>query len=128
MDKEGTDTYQHRAAGAAAVAITSPDRTAILEEKGTLLSDLIVRLAEYDLILVEGFKYEKYPKLVILREREDLALLQELTNLKGVVIWPDLVKILEESGPDVSLPGNLQSFDINDTSRIASAISIELSL
>ncbi|MNH77447.1 Molybdopterin-guanine dinucleotide biosynthesis adapter protein [compost metagenome] len=128
MDKVGTDTYQHRAAGAAAVAITSPERTAILEEKGAALSDLIVRFAEYDLVLVEGFKQETYPKLVILREKKDLPLLSELTNIKGVAVWPELTNSLEERNTAEGLSGILQSFDINDTSKIASTISLELSL
>ncbi|WP_433946638.1 molybdopterin-guanine dinucleotide biosynthesis protein B [Paenibacillus sp. SN-8-1] len=128
MDKEGTDTYQHRAAGAAAVAITSPERTAVLEEKDTALSDLIARFAEYDLVLVEGFKQETYPKLVILREKRDIPLLSELSNIKGVVVWPELTKVMEERNTTESMSNILPSFDINDTSRIASAISLDLSL
>ncbi|RUT35901.1 molybdopterin-guanine dinucleotide biosynthesis protein B [Paenibacillus zeisoli] len=128
MDKEGTDTYQHREAGAAAVAITSPTRTAILEDKGTKLPDLVVRFADYDLVLVEGFKQETYPKLVILRENKDLPLIHELTNIKGVVVWQELSINLEESSPATGLGGSLPIFDINDIPGIVAAISSELSL
>ncbi|USB31585.1 molybdopterin-guanine dinucleotide biosynthesis protein B [Paenibacillus sp. YPG26] len=128
MDKEGTDTYQHTAAGAAAVAITSPTRTAVLEEKGTALSDLIARFAEYDLVLVEGFKQEAYPKLLILRNEKDLQLLSELTNVKKVAVWPELIFDMEEQENAPELVGGLERYDIDDTHGIATAVSLHFSL
>lgn len=77
VDREGTDTYRHRQAGASAVAIVSPWRTAIVEERETPLADLIGHFQAYDLIIVEGFKREPYPKIVLIRSAEDEHLLTE---------------------------------------------------
>ncbi|ADO56817.1 molybdopterin-guanine dinucleotide biosynthesis protein B [Paenibacillus polymyxa] len=87
MDHEGTDTYKHRQAGAEGVAIVSAGRTAILEEHSRPVTGLIRHFQAYDCVLLEGFKQEKYPKLVMVREQSDARLVQELTNVQGVVVW-----------------------------------------
>ena len=84
-DQEGTDSFRFRAAGAAGAAITSPWRTAVFEEQETPLVQLIEHFAQYDLILVEGFKRERYPKMVLLRSTEDEPLIQELQQVIAVV-------------------------------------------
>ncbi|WP_435925543.1 molybdopterin-guanine dinucleotide biosynthesis protein B [Paenibacillus sp. DYY-L-2] len=89
-DVEGTDTYKLRTAGAAATAITSPMRTAVIEECETPLTALVERFQSYDLIIVEGFKREAYPKLVLMRSEEDLELVSELEGIQGIVLRRDL--------------------------------------
>ncbi|GJM80566.1 molybdopterin-guanine dinucleotide biosynthesis protein B [Paenibacillus timonensis] len=84
-DREGTDSFRHRKAGAAAAAITSPWRTAIFEERETPLAELIDHFAGYDLILVEGFKQETYPKMVMLRSAEDEPLIRELSQVCAII-------------------------------------------
>ncbi|WP_068785661.1 molybdopterin-guanine dinucleotide biosynthesis protein B [Paenibacillus phocaensis] len=84
-DRERTDSYRYRQAGAAGTAITSPWRTAIFEERETPLADLISRFADYDLILVEGFKQESYPKMVMLRSAEDEPLIRDLKQVCAVI-------------------------------------------
>ncbi|PLT30406.1 molybdopterin-guanine dinucleotide biosynthesis protein B [Peribacillus deserti] len=42
-----------------------------------------------DLILIEGYKYEKYPKAVLLKNKEDAALIDETLNVKAAVYWPE---------------------------------------
>lgn len=86
IDREGTDTWKHRQAGADGVAIASANRTAWIEEKGASLDELLKLFDErYDLILVEGFKHAGYPKLVVIRDSTDLLLARQLTNVVGVV-------------------------------------------
>ncbi|WP_178019278.1 molybdopterin-guanine dinucleotide biosynthesis protein B [uncultured Paenibacillus sp.] len=84
-DREGTDSFRHREAGAAAAAVTSPWRTAIFEERETSLAELIEHFAGYDLILVEGFKQETYPKMVMLRSAEDEPLIRELSRVCAII-------------------------------------------
>lgn len=84
-DREGTDSFRFREAGAAAAAITSPWRTAVFEEQETPLAKLIEHFTEYELILVEGFKHETYPKMVLLRSAEDEPLIQELQQVIAIV-------------------------------------------
>ncbi|ANF97172.1 molybdopterin-guanine dinucleotide biosynthesis protein B [Paenibacillus bovis] len=89
MDHPGTDTFAHTEAGAAAVAITSPTRTAIIREQPSTLQQIIAELAaqsadSYDLILVEGFKQEPYPKAALIAREADLPLLDHLTELHWI--------------------------------------------
>lgn len=87
MDHEGTDTYKHRQAGAEGVAIVSAGRTAILEEQSRPVAQLIGYFQAYDCILLEGFKQEHYPKLVMIREQTDAHLAATLSNVQGVAVW-----------------------------------------
>jgi molybdopterin-guanine dinucleotide biosynthesis protein B len=85
MDYPGKDTWKHREAGAKVVAISSSVRTAILEERQRTLEELIERISDVDLILVEGYKFEAYPKYLIVRHEEDLAVLDQASGIVGVI-------------------------------------------
>lgn len=71
IDKEGTDSWRHRKAGAGEVAIVSDRRWAIMHELGSepepLLSAILERLSPCDLVLVEGFKREGHKKIEVRR-------------------------------------------------------------
>jgi molybdopterin-guanine dinucleotide biosynthesis protein B len=72
LDQPGKDSFMHRAAGATEVIISSANRWAILHElRGGPewnLADLLAKLSDVDLILVEGFKRDRLvPKLEIHR-------------------------------------------------------------
>lgn len=85
MDTPGTDTWKHREAGADMVAITSQESTAVFEQRHTPLNQLINRMRVMDIVLVEGFKDEGYPKIVLLRGEEDEELLDRLDGVLAVV-------------------------------------------
>lgn len=86
-DVPGTDTWQHRQAGAHITAITSPARTAWVQEQATPLEDLIENIREHtlDYLIIEGFKLAAYPKAVLLKDEQDIDLLS-LTNVIAVVL------------------------------------------
>ncbi|PSH66052.1 molybdopterin-guanine dinucleotide biosynthesis protein B [Phyllobacterium sophorae] len=67
IDKQGTDSYRHRKAGAGEVAIVSDQRWALMhelaEEKEPSLAEIIARFAPCDLVLVEGYKREHHKKI-----------------------------------------------------------------
>ncbi|MHC1741951.1 MAG: molybdopterin-guanine dinucleotide biosynthesis protein B [Syntrophobacteraceae bacterium] len=71
MDREGKDTWRHRRAGAATIAISSPTQVATI--RGTAaemeLSEVVSRYfwAE-DLVLAEGFKRSHFPKIEVFRK------------------------------------------------------------
>jgi molybdopterin-guanine dinucleotide biosynthesis protein B len=71
LDQPGKDSFMHRAAGATEVVISSAKRFAILHElRGAPewdLPDLLAKLDPVDLVLVEGFKRDAFPKLEIHR-------------------------------------------------------------
>lgn len=67
IDKEGTDSFRHRAAGAAEVMIVSSNRWALMHElRGDgepALDEVLARLSPCDIVLVEGYKREPHPKI-----------------------------------------------------------------
>jgi molybdopterin-guanine dinucleotide biosynthesis protein B len=81
IDHEGKDSFLYREAGASAVAISSAKRFAVIKElQGSpepSLLDLVALVSPADLILVEGFKGERHPKLEVrrlsARDRQPLA-------------------------------------------------------
>lgn len=87
MDFKGKDTWQHREAGAHSVAITSDQRTVYIEEKPVSLEQIIARMNDMDIVLVEGFKNEDYPKIVMIKSKEDMELLGRLHNIAAIAVW-----------------------------------------
>jgi molybdopterin-guanine dinucleotide biosynthesis protein B len=67
IDKEGTDSFRHRAAGAREVAIVSGRRWALMHElageEEPSLDDILARLSPCDLVLIEGYKREGHAKI-----------------------------------------------------------------
>jgi molybdopterin-guanine dinucleotide biosynthesis adapter protein len=70
-DHPGKDSYRHREAGCTEVLVSSSRRYALIHElRGETeltLSQAIDRLAPCDLVLVEGFKRDRIPKLEVWR-------------------------------------------------------------
>lgn len=126
-DRESTDTFRHRRAGAVATAITSPWRTAIIEERETMLSGLINHFEAYDLTIVEGFKQEDYPKIVLIRSREDLTLLEELTEIRAAVFRQEAGGCLDNDGTGGVLAGSgLPCYHINEVEELAKLIIVSV--
>lgn len=66
IDKPGTDSYRHRAAGATEVALVGGRRYAIMREQEEVpLAEVLARLVPADLILIEGYKREPHPKIEV---------------------------------------------------------------
>jgi molybdopterin-guanine dinucleotide biosynthesis protein B len=70
-DQPGKDSWLHRQAGACEVAIVSSRRWAIVHELGEQpeppLGDMLAKLSDVDLVIVEGFKRHPHPKLEVYR-------------------------------------------------------------
>jgi molybdopterin-guanine dinucleotide biosynthesis protein MobB len=71
VDQPGKDSWLHREAGAHEVLVASGARWALLHEhRGTAeppLAELLARMSQCDLVLVEGFKQEVNPRLEVYR-------------------------------------------------------------
>lgn len=71
LDQPGKDSYEHRAAGAEEVLVASANRVALMRElRGApepSLAELLRLLKDVDLVLVEGFKRDRLPKIEISR-------------------------------------------------------------
>ncbi|HXT82699.1 MAG TPA: molybdopterin-guanine dinucleotide biosynthesis protein B [Acetobacteraceae bacterium] len=86
MDRPGKDTYRHREAGAHEVLVASGTRWALLHEIAGPepgLSELLGRLDQVDIVLVEGFKSHPFPKLEVHRPA-----------LAKPPIWPEVPDVV----------------------------------
>jgi molybdopterin-guanine dinucleotide biosynthesis protein MobB len=67
VDQPGKDSHRHRAAGARQVLVSSANRWALMtENRGApepALGSLLGQLAPVDLVLVEGWKRDRHPKI-----------------------------------------------------------------
>lgn len=72
VDQPGKDSYEHRKAGACEVIVSSARRWVQMHEVAdgaeATLPELLAKVSPCDLILVEGFKSERHPKLEVFRE------------------------------------------------------------
>jgi molybdopterin-guanine dinucleotide biosynthesis protein MobB len=71
IDQPGKDSYVHRMAGASEVLVASANRWALMHEhRGApepSAAELMRQMTPVDLLLIEGFKRELYPKLEVYR-------------------------------------------------------------
>jgi len=115
LDQPGKDSFMHRAAGATEVVISSARRFAILhelrEEPEWDLPDLLARFAAVDLVLIEGFKRDAFPKLEIHRAENHKPLIHPED--------PHIVAIAADTAlPQATVP----VLDLGDIERIADVL------
>lgn len=121
LDRPGKDSFRHRAAGAREVLLASGRRWALMHElrdqEEPPLEEFLARLAPVDLVLVEGFKRDRHPKVEVHRADADKPLIAAREpGIRAVA-------------SDVPLPGlSLPVFDRDDTAGIADFIAAELGL
>lgn len=70
-----------------------------------------------DVVLVEGFKPEPYPKLVLLRSIADIPLLLELANPIAAIVWSNEIRQAIEDNPAIN---KLATLDIHRPDHIYS--------
>ena len=72
IDKPGKDSHEHRVAGANQVLITGTKRWALLNENRDQpepdVEELLDRMENVDLVLIEGFKNHSHAKLEVFRK------------------------------------------------------------
>ena len=115
LDQPGKDSFMHRAAGATEVIISSAKRFAILHElRGEEewdLGPLLAKAATVDLVLVEGFKRDPFPKIEIYRKENGKPLL-----------YPDDPHIVAIAS-DAALPSaKIPVVDLNNIEAIADVL------
>lgn len=112
IDHPGKDSYELRHAGADQLLIASRRRWALMVETetgdepdlATLLGQL--DLSRADLILVEGFKHESYPKIEVHRHVHNKPMLYTAD--------PDIIAVVSDTILDTPLP----CLDINDPASV----------
>ena len=115
LDQPGKDSFMHRAAGASEVIISSAKRWAVLhelhEEPEWDMPALLKKIAPVDLVLVEGYKRESFPKIEIYRVANGKPLLHSEDKF--------IVAVAADTQlPDVTLP----VIDLNDIDSVADAL------
>ncbi len=118
IDRPGKDSFEHRSAGATEVLVVAASRWALMHElRGApepALAQLLGKLSNVDLVLIEGFKREKFPKLEIHRVENNKPLLH-----------PDDDWIVAVAS-DTPLPGaSVPVVDLNDIDKIADLLLAE---
>lgn len=115
IDKPGKDSHRLREAGASPVMLVSSHRRAIICEFETPIEPRLdeqltaFEQAGLDLIMVEGFKAEAFPKIELHRSKLDRPLL-----------YPDDKNIIAvASDADLPLPESVAALNINNPPMIA---------
>jgi molybdopterin-guanine dinucleotide biosynthesis protein B len=116
LDQPGKDSFFHRAAGATEVIVSSSRRFAILhelrEEPEWDLGRLVGKMSPVDLVLVEGYKRDAFPKLEIHRAANGKPLIHPED--------PHIIAIAS----DVALPAaTVPVVDLNDIEAIADLLT-----
>ncbi|NOX09985.1 MAG: molybdopterin-guanine dinucleotide biosynthesis protein B [Gammaproteobacteria bacterium] len=117
IDQPGKDSYRLRKSGADQTLIASAWRWALItetpEQKPPTLNRLVQKLDhdQIDMILVEGFKHESFPKIELHRIATGKALL-----------YPDDSSIIAIAC-DTDIKAPITCLDINNPARIAEYIT-----
>lgn len=115
IDQPGKDSHRHREAGARQVLISSARRWALMSEaRGEPepdLAELLARLDPVDLVLVEGYKRDRHPKI----EARRAVTAQDLIAARD-----DTIEAVASDAPLEGLA--VPVFDLDDVCGIAGFI------
>ena len=111
MDQPGKDTWRHAQAGADVVAISSPQRIAILESvtEDQPLDEVIARIQGVDVIFTEGYKHGNKPKIEVYRSEVHQKLFSNLEELFAIA-------------SDISFNNGIPCFGLDDAPGICDLI------
>lgn len=112
LDKPGKDSYRHREAGAEEVMVASGGRWALVhelrDEPEPDMDYLIEQMNPVDLLLIEGFKRNKHPKMEVSRPATGKSLIAPEDD--SIVAVASDVEIVGLSVPFI---------DLDDVSAVA---------
>ena len=118
VDHPGKDSYRHRVAGAREVLLASRNRFALMHElageEEPTLTELLAKLAPVDLVLVEGYKRDKHPKIEAHRAETGNPLIADET--------------VRAFAADCALDVDRPVFDLNATAEIADFLLADIGL
>jgi len=85
IDHEGKDSWRFAQAGADLVAVSSAEQTACIERRNLSLWQILDRIHQADLILVEGYKNEDLPQIGVARAAAGKGFTADLRRFAAVV-------------------------------------------
>lgn len=71
IDHEGKDSWRHKRAGAVTVALSSPEKFAVIKDVAPEWPPeriIALYLADVDIVIAEGFKRSAFPKIEVIRK------------------------------------------------------------
>ena len=120
IDHPGRDSYRHRDAGARQVLLASRNRWALMhelrDEDEPSLGDLLEQLSPVDLVLIEGYKRDRHPKIEAHRKETGQPLIAPADET--------IVAVASDTSVSIDRP----VLDLNDTASIANFIAQYLEL
>ena len=120
VDTPGKDSYRHRHAGASEVLVTSSRRWVLMHElcgeREPTFEDQVSHISPCDLLIVEGFKFARIPKLEVWRAATGEPLLHPKD--------PDIVAVASDGPVETPLP----VLGLDDAETIAGFILRHVSL
>jgi molybdopterin-guanine dinucleotide biosynthesis protein B len=120
IDHPGRDSYRHRDAGARQVLLASRNRWALMHELRVedepSLGDLLEQLSPVDLVLIEGYKRDRHPKIEAHRKETGQPLIAPEDET--------IVAVASDTSVSIDRP----VLDLNDTASIANFIAQHLEL
>lgn len=118
MDAEGKDSWRHRSAGAKTVILSSASQFAVFSdtERELTVEDVLEKwVHDADILIVEGFKRDKYPKIEVHRGGASMG---SSSGEFRCLTDPSIVALASEDPADVPVP----RYDINDAEGITDFI------
>jgi len=120
VDQPGKDSYRHRHAGASEVLVTSSRRWVLMHElraeREPTFEDQVKHLSPCDLLIVEGFKFARIPKIEVWRAVTGEPLLHPKD--------PDIVAVASDAKVETKLP----LLDLNDPGAVSAFVVSHLGL
>ncbi|MFQ5736942.1 MAG: molybdopterin-guanine dinucleotide biosynthesis protein B [Thermodesulfobacteriota bacterium] len=117
IDHEGKDSWRHKKAGAATVALSSPAKFAVIKDVDKEWAPeriISAHLSDVDVVVAEGFKNAPFPKIEVVRKE----------NSKKPVCAKD--KELRAFVTDAEFASKVPVFGLNEHARITSFIDREI--
>lgn len=120
VDSPGKDSFRHRTAGASEVLVSSGARWALMAELRSAdeppLADLLAKLSPVDLVLIEGYKRDRHPKVEAHRAA---------TGAPLIAADDDTVRAVASNDP---VPLSLPCLPLDDAAAIAAFILTDLGM
>lgn len=118
VDQPGKDSYEHRKAGASEVIVSSARRWVQMHEVGdgaeATLPELLMKLSPCDLVLIEGFKSERHPKLEVFRE-----------SVGKSPLHPEDARVVAIASDKPLLGLAIPCVDLNDIAAVADVVLVK---
>ena len=120
VDHPGKDSHRHRVAGAHEVLLASKNRIALMQElrdqEEPEIAHLLTRLSPVDLVLIEGYKRDRHPKIEAHRA---------VTGQPLIAPGDDTIRAVAS---DVPLTLDRPVFGLDDTIALADFVLREVGL